>query len=59
MHSRPRPDPLANIVRALFGQYVSDRKIEELRRELIRRGLLWREEEHAPYEVGPPTSPVH
>lgn len=35
------------------------RKIEELRLELIRADIVARDEEHAPYEVGPPISPLH
>src|SRR5580704_7895553 len=37
VRSRPKADPFATVVRVLFGRYVSGRKIEELRHELIRR----------------------
>jgi hypothetical protein len=59
MRSRPEPDPFATIVRAQFGRYVSDRKIEALRRALVRAGLLARDEQQAPYQAGPPISPLH
>jgi hypothetical protein len=58
--AKPRKtDPLAIVVRALFGRYVSDQKIEALRRELTRAGLIPREEEQAPYDSGPPLSRLH
>jgi hypothetical protein len=51
-------DPFAIAVRAVFGRWVSARKIETLRIELIRAGLISRDAQ-APYEVGPPISPLH
>jgi hypothetical protein len=42
-----------------FGRYASARKIEALRLELVRAGMLARDEGQAPYEVGPPISPLH
>lgn len=36
-------DAFAVIVRALFGRYVSDRKIDAIQRELTRAGLFARE----------------
>jgi hypothetical protein len=58
--SAPRKrDPFAVIVRALFARYVSDRKIEALRRELTRARLVVRQDEQEPYEAGPPISPLH
>jgi hypothetical protein len=38
MPPRPKPDAFAAIIRALFGRYVSDGKIEALRRDLTRAG---------------------
>lgn len=51
MPRQPKDDPFAAIVRALFGRYISDRKIESLRRELIRAGIVSRDEEQAPYDA--------
>jgi len=39
-------------VRAVFGQWVSIRKVEAVRLELIRAGVVPRDEQ-ARYEVGP------
>jgi hypothetical protein len=33
--------------------------MEALRLELIRSGIVARDEGHAPYGVGPPISPLH
>jgi hypothetical protein len=52
------PDRFATAVRNLLGRYVSARKIEALRLELIRAGIVARDEEQAPYDVGPPISPL-
>jgi hypothetical protein len=58
--AKPRKtDPLAVMVRALFGRYVSDQKIEALRRELTRAGFIPRDEEQTPYDAGPPISRLH
>jgi hypothetical protein len=53
------PDRFAVIVRAVFGRYVSARKIEALRLELIRAGIVPGDGGQAPYEAGPPISPLH
>ena len=53
-----QPDRFTAAVRSVFGRYVSARKIEALRLELIRAGLIDRDGQ-APYEVGPPISPLH
>jgi hypothetical protein len=45
-------------VRKVFGRYVSTAKVESLRLELIRAGIVARDAQ-APYEVGPPISPLH
>ncbi len=58
MPARQKPDRFAVAVRAVFGRWVSARKIETLRIELIRAGLISRDEQ-APYEVRPPISPLH
>jgi hypothetical protein len=52
-------DSFTRAVRAVFERYVSARKIEALRHELIRAGMIARDEGQAPYEVGPPISPLH
>jgi hypothetical protein len=52
-------DPFAAVVRKVLGRYVSARKIEALRLELIRAGIVAPDCEQAPYEVGPPISPLH
>jgi hypothetical protein len=52
-------DPFAAAIRKVLGRYVSARKIEALRLELIRAGIVARDHEQAPYEVGPPISPLH
>jgi hypothetical protein len=46
-------------VRKVLGGYVSTPKIEALRLELIRAGIVARDEGQTPYEVGPPISPLH
>jgi hypothetical protein len=51
-------DGFTRAVRAVFGQWVSTRKVEALRLELIRAGIVPRDEQ-ARYEVGPPISPLH
>jgi hypothetical protein len=51
-------DAFARAVRQVFGRYVAARKIEQLRLELIRAGLIQRDGQ-APYEAGPPISPLH
>jgi hypothetical protein len=52
-------DRFAAAIRKVLGRYVSARKIEALRLELIRAGIVARDEDEAPYEVGPPISPLH
>jgi len=52
-------DRFTSAVRKVFGQYISARKIEALRLELIRAGIVVRDEGQAPYEVGPPITPLH
>lgn len=52
------PDRFAAI-RTVLGRYASARKIEALRLELIRAGIIARDEGQAPYEAGPPISPLH
>jgi hypothetical protein len=59
MSPRQKPDRFAVAVRAVFGRWVSARKIETLRLELIRAGLIPRDEGQAPYEAKPPISPLH
>jgi hypothetical protein len=46
-------------VRFVFGRYVSVQKIEALRLGLIRAGIVSRDGGQAPYEAGPPISPLH
>jgi hypothetical protein len=46
-------------VRKVLGRYVSARKVEAVRLELIRAGMIARDEGQAPYEIGPPISPLH
>jgi hypothetical protein len=53
-----KPDPFAAAVRKVLGCYVSAGKIEALRLELIRAGIVARDGQ-ARYEVGPPISPLH
>jgi hypothetical protein len=53
-----QPDLFATAVRKVFGRWVSATKVEALRLELIRAGLIDRDGQ-APYEVGPPISPRH
>jgi hypothetical protein len=52
-------DRFAAAVRKALGRYVSAPKIEALRLELILAGIVVRDEGQAPYEVGPPISPLH
>jgi hypothetical protein len=52
------PDSFTRAVRTVFGRYVPVSKVEPLRLELIRVGLISRDAQ-APYEVGPPISPLH
>ena len=52
-------DRFTSAVRTVLGRYASSRKIEALRFELIRAGLVARDEAQAPYEAGPPISPLH
>jgi hypothetical protein len=52
-------DRFAAAVRKVLGRYVSARKIEALRLELIRADIVELDEGQAPYEVGPPISPLH
>jgi hypothetical protein len=52
-------DRFTTAVRKVLGRYVSARKIEALRLELIRAGIIARDEGQAHYEVGPPISPLH
>jgi hypothetical protein len=51
-------DSFTRVVRAVFGKWVSMRKVEALRLELIRAGIVPRDEQRR-YEVGPPISPLH
>jgi hypothetical protein len=53
------PDRFPVTVRKVLGRYVSARKIEALRLELIRAGIVARDYGQAPYEAGPPISPLH
>jgi hypothetical protein len=53
-----KPDAFTTAVRKAFGRMVSARKVEALRLELIRAGLIDRDGQ-APYEAGPPISPLH
>jgi hypothetical protein len=55
---REQPDPFAAAVHKVFGRWVSARKIEALRLELIRAGLIDRDGQ-MPDEAGPPISPLH
>jgi hypothetical protein len=52
-------DPFAAAVRRVLGRYVSAPKIEALRLESIGAGIVARDCWQAPYEVGPPISPLH
>jgi hypothetical protein len=54
--SKPN-DAFAAAVRKVFGRFASAQKIEALRLELIR--IRWGDDQQAPYEVGPPISPLH
>jgi len=50
---------LAATVRKVFERWLSARKIEALGLELIRAGIVARDEEQARYEAGPPIAPLH
>jgi hypothetical protein len=52
-------DRFTDAVRKVFGSYVSACRIEALRLELIRARSIQRDKGRAPYEVGPPISPLH
>lgn len=52
-------DSFARAVRTVFGRYVPVSKVEQLRLELIRAGIIARGERQTPYGVGPPISPLH
>jgi hypothetical protein len=52
-------DRFAAAVRKVFGRYVSSAGIEALRLELIRAGLIDRDDGQMAYEVGSPRSPLH
>jgi hypothetical protein len=52
-------DRFAAAVRGVFGRYVSTRKIEHLRLELVRAGIVARDEAQTPYKAGPPIAPLH
>jgi hypothetical protein len=54
-----QPDRFTAAVRKVFGRLVSTRKVEALRLELIRAGIVARDEAHTPYESGPPIAPLH
>ena len=54
----PETDSFTRAVRAVFGRYASARKVEALRLELIRAGIVSRDEQ-MPYEAAPPISPLH
>jgi hypothetical protein len=52
-------DRFTDAVRTVFGSHVSARRVEALRLELIRAGIVQHDEGQAPYEAGPPISPLH
>ena len=52
-------DRFTAAARKVLGRYVPARKIETLRLELIRAGLVARDEGQASYEAGSPISPLH
>jgi hypothetical protein len=52
------PEETDSFMRAVFGKWVSIRKVEALRLELIRAGIVPRDKQ-ARYEVGAPISPLH
>jgi hypothetical protein len=54
-----KSDRFSFAVRTVFGRYVQASKIEALRLELIRAGIITRDEGQAAYEAGPPISPLH
>jgi hypothetical protein len=56
---REQPDRFTAAVRKVFGRLVSTRKVEALRLELIRAGIVARDEGQTAYEVGPPIAPLH
>jgi hypothetical protein len=49
--------PFSMAVRKVLGR--SAREIEALRLELIRAGIVARDEGQAAYEIGPPIAPLH
>jgi hypothetical protein len=51
-------DRFTAAVRKVFGRYVSTAKVESLRLELIRAGIVARDGQ-TPYVVGPPIAPLH
>jgi hypothetical protein len=51
-------DRFTTAVHKALGHYVSARKIEALRLELIRASIIARDGQ-VPYEAGPPISPLH
>lgn len=60
MPPRRKADNFTLAVRDVFGRWVSARKIEALRLTLIRAGIVPHDDNgQAPYEVGPPISPLH
>jgi hypothetical protein len=53
-------DPLAFAVRKVFGRLVSAGKIEALRIELVRTGVIARDGAgQSSYDPGPPRWPLH
>jgi hypothetical protein len=54
-----KQDSFTRALRAVFGRYVPASKVEALRLELIRAGIVARDEGQAPYEAGAPISPLH
>jgi hypothetical protein len=52
-------DRFTAAVRKVLGRFVSATKVEALRLELIRAGIIARDEGQTPYEAGPPVSPLH
>jgi len=53
-----KQDCFTAAVRKVFGRFASRTKVEALRLELIRAGIVARDGQ-APYVVGPPISPSH
>jgi hypothetical protein len=54
-----KDDRFTVAVRNAFGRYVSTSRVEALRLELIRAGIVPRDEGQTPYEAGPPIFPLH